>query len=83
MSVISSPLVIVHSCGNDGPGSNSISSSTVAFGFSIRCSVAAHTSRGSCGGRYDDRPTAMPLAPLTSRLGNAAGSTTGSSVEPS
>ena len=74
---------MVHGDGNDGPGSTVINSSTVAFGLSISILAAAQTSRGSCGGRYDDRPTAMPLAPLTSRLGKAAGSTTGSSVEPS
>jgi hypothetical protein len=36
-----------------------------------------------CGGMFVAIPTAMPLAPLTSRFGNRAGRTTGSSSYPS
>ena len=36
-----------------------------------------------CGGMLVAMPTAMPLDPLASRFGNAAGSTTGSRSDPS
>ena len=40
--------------------------------------MAATTSRRLCGGMFVAIPTAIPLAPFTSRFGNAAGSTDGS-----
>ncbi len=48
-----------------------------------RRTSASHTSLRLCGGTLVVMPTAMPLAPLTSRLGKAAGSTLGSSSESS
>ena len=54
-----------------------------AFGLSIRNSAASHSSAALCGGIDVAMPTAMPCEPLASRLGKAAGSTTGSSLVPS
>ncbi len=48
-------------------------------GFSISSTVASMISLRLCGGMLVAMPTAMPLAPLTSRLGIRDGSTTGSS----
>ena len=69
--------------GKSGPLTNSIRSSGVASGCSNRCSVASMTSPRLWGGMLVAMPTAMPWLPLTSRLGNRPGRTTGSSVEPS
>jgi hypothetical protein len=38
------------------------------------------TSRMLCGGMFVAMPTAMPAEPFTSRFGNGAGRTVGSSV---
>ena len=46
-------------------------------------SAASQSSAILCGGIAVAMPTAMPCAPLARRLGNAAGSTTGSSDTPS
>ena len=46
------------------------------------CAPAA-TSRRLCGGILVAMPTAIPSEPLTSRLGNRLGSTTGSADRPS
>ena len=69
--------------GKSGPLTNCISSSGVASGWSIRWIVASITSPRLCGGMFVAIPTAMPWLPLTSRLGKRAGSTVGSSREPS
>ena len=45
--------------------------------------VASTTSQRLCGGMLVAMPTAMPEEPLTSRFGNFAGSTVGSTSEPS
>ncbi len=50
------------------------------FGSSICAQIASTTSPRLCGGMLVAMPTAMPVPPLTSRLGNAAGKTTGSVV---
>ena len=64
--------------GKSGPFTKCIRSSTVASGWSIRCTVASMISPRLCGGMFVAMPTAMPWLPLTSRLGNRAGSTVGS-----
>jgi hypothetical protein len=45
--------------------------------------AALTTSSGLWGGMFVAMPTAMPVAPLMSRLGIAAGNTTGSNFVPS
>ena len=69
--------------GKSGPLTNLSSVLPRAFGLSIRNSAASHNSAALCGGIEVAMPTAMPCEPLASRLGNAAGSTTGSSPVPS
>ena len=69
--------------GKSGPGRISISSSTVASGLSISVVTAAQSSLRLCGGMFVAIPTAIPLAPLSSRFGMRAGSTTGSLTESS
>ena len=63
--------------GRSGPGMSFMSSSRVASGFRTRWRAPAATSRMLCGAMLVAMPTAMPVAPLTSRLGYAAGSTAG------
>ncbi len=48
--------------------------------FSVMASRPLMISVRLCGGMLVAMPTAMPEAPLTSRLGNEAGRTLGSSV---
>ena len=55
-----------------------IKSAIVMSGLSICAQMPSMTSVKLCGARFVAMPTAMPVPPLTSRLGNAAGSTTGS-----
>ena len=50
---------------------------------SISATAASHTSVRLCGGMLVAMPTAMPVQPLISSCGIFAGSTIGSSVEPS
>ncbi len=69
--------------GRSGPGTNSISLSSEAFGWLINHLAAAITSPRLCGIMFVAIPTAIPDVPLTSRFGNAAGSTCGSWREPS
>ncbi len=64
--------------GKSGAGMNRIRSSTVASGEVMRCRQALIDSTRLCGGMFVAMPTAMPVAPFTSRLGKRAGSTTGS-----
>ena len=64
--------------GKSGPGTIFISSSSEVSGSAISASVASMISPGLCGGMLVAMPTAMPLAPLISRLGNFAGRTFGS-----
>ncbi len=45
--------------------------------------VASMTSERLCGGMLVAIPTAMPVEPFTRRFGNFAGSTIGSTSEPS
>ena len=63
--------------GRSGPGTKRISASSVASGWLIRCRAAETTSTRLCGAMFVAMPTAMPEAPLTSRFGKAAGSTSG------
>ena len=69
--------------GRSGPGTNRIRSSRVAVGVLIRCRSAWITSTRLCGAMLVAIPTAIPVAPLTTRFGKAAGSTAGSSSWPS
>ena len=55
-----------------------MTSSMVAPGVRIRCTVASITSPRLCGGMLVAMPTAMPFVPLTSRFGTRAGRTVGS-----
>ena len=64
--------------GKSGPGTIFISSSSVISGSAIMASAASITSPALCVGMLVAMPTAMPLPPFTSWLGNAAGSTFGS-----
>src|SRR4029079_6736696 len=63
--------------GKSGPGTILISSSMPSAGSSIKAIQASITSPRLCGGILVAIPTAMPPAPLTSRLGNFAGKNTG------
>ena len=65
--------------GSPAPARTSAACGCARSGVSIRCSAASHSSAALCGGIEVAMPTAMPCAPLASRLGKAAGSTTGSS----
>jgi len=64
--------------GKSGPGKTSINSLVVTSGFSINRSIAATTSVRLCGGIFVAIPTAIPVVPLTNKLGKRAGKTTGS-----
>ena len=64
--------------GKSGPGTISSSSSIETSGSSITRIRASQISPRLCGGIDVAMPTAMPLAPLTSRFGNFDGSTVGS-----
>ena len=72
----SSPTILPP-VGRSGPGTKRISASRVASGWVMRCRAAEITSTRLCGAMLVAMPTAMPEAPLTSRFGNAAGSTSG------
>src|SRR5665647_658696 len=67
----SSPTILPPA-GRSGPGTNRISSSSVASGWATRWRAAATTSTRLCGAMLVAIPTAIPDAPLTSRLGTAA-----------
>ena len=69
--------------GKSGPGISATSSAISQAGLSIRCSSAAQISPTLCGGMLVAMPTAIPAAPLASRFGKRAGSTTGSLFSPS
>ena len=69
--------------GRSGPGTKRISSSRLASGFAIRCRAALITSPRLCGAMFVAIPTAIPEAPLTSRFGSPAGSTSGCVSVPS
>ena len=69
--------------GKSGPMTCLIRSRSVALLSAISARVARATSTTLCGGMLVAMPTAMPLAPLASRYGNAAGSTAGSVSESS
>ena len=69
--------------GKSGPLMWLIISSSAMSGLSIRAIVASTTSPRLCGGTLVAMPTAIPLEPFTSRLGNLPGSTTGSCIDPS
>ena len=64
--------------GKSGPLMNFISSGMVICGLSICAQTASTTSPRLCGAMFVAMPTAMPVPPLTSRFGNAAGNTVGS-----
>ena len=77
-SVIPSVPIMIPPEGRSGPGMNFIRSAEVAFGLLSRWIAPAITSRILCGAMLVAIPTAIPDDPLTRRLGNAAGSTSGS-----
>ena len=64
--------------GKSGPVTYCMRSPSVASGFSSTQMQAFMTSVRLWGGMFVAMPTAMPLEPLTSRLGKRAGSTRGS-----
>ena len=64
--------------GKSGPVTNFSSSSVRASGWWMRWIAAAQISPTLCGGMPLAMPTAIPEAPLASRFGKRAGSTTGS-----
>ena len=76
------PLMIP-AVGKSGPGINSIKSLIEISGLSISAKQPLITSRRLCGGTFVAIPTAIPLAPLTRRLGNLEGRTFGSFSDPS
>ena len=71
--------------GKSGPGTSSINSSTVGLGrrFFITSSIAAAISPRLCVGMLVAMPTAIPLVPLTNRLGSRPGMQIGSVLSPS
>ena len=77
-STIPSRPQIVPPVGKSGPGTISSSSWRVTSGLSITFTIASQISRRLCGSRLHAMPTAMPVEPLTSRLGNLPGRTVGS-----
>ncbi len=79
----SSKRKIVPPVGKSGPVTISHSSSTVSSGLSMSAFTASQISWRLCGGMLVAIPTAMPLEPLTSRLGSFEGSTTGWRSRPS
>jgi hypothetical protein len=69
--------------GKSGPGTISISSSTVSSGLSSSAMQALMISDRLCGGMLVAMPTAIPDEPLTSRLGTRVGKTVGICSVPS
>ena len=69
--------------GKSGPFTIFMRSAGRASGCSSTWIAASTTSRRLCGGMFVAMPTAIPPPPFTSRFGNRAGSTTGSSRCPS
>ncbi|MCY1242760.1 hypothetical protein D9M72_557450 [compost metagenome] len=69
--------------GKSGPGMISINSGSSIAGLSMSAMQPSMTSTRLCGGMFVAMPTAIPPAPLTSRLGNFAGTTDGSLSVPS
>ena len=63
--------------GKSGPFTRRNSVRSWTFGFSISAISAWHSSPRLCGGTEVAMPTAMPVEPFASRLGNAAGRTDG------
>ena len=64
--------------GKSGAGRICISASREMFGSSRTAMTASMDSPRLCVGMFVARPTAMPEAPLTSRLGKRPGSMSGS-----
>ena len=69
--------------GKSGAGSSVNSCSSPRRSSRISATAAAATSRRLWLGISVARPTAMPLAPLSSTKGSRAGNSRGSVVEPS
>src|SRR3972149_343904 len=67
--------------GKSGPLTISESSSVVVSGASISLTMASQISPRLCGGQFVAMPTAMPLAPFTSRLGSRGGRGVGEAPE--
>ena len=64
--------------GKSGPLMNFINCAMVMAGLSIWAQMPSTTSPRLCGAMFVAMPTAMPVPPLTMRLGNADGNTVGS-----
>jgi hypothetical protein len=64
--------------GKSGPFTYLLRRSTLMSGSSIIATTPSITSARLCGGMLVAMPTAIPAAPLTSRLGNRDGRTEGS-----
>ena len=71
-------LAIMPPVGKSGPGMSSISFCVLMSGSSMYASTASTTSPRLWGGMLVLMPTAIPSAPLISRLGTRTGSTSGS-----
>ena len=69
--------------GKSGPGMSFINSLMDASGLFMRWITPSITSERLCGGIFVAMPTAIPDEPLTNKLGNAAGMTSGSFSESS
>ena len=63
--------------GKSGPLTNFIKSSMVHCGWSTRWTIASQSSPRLCGGMLVAMPTAMPVEPLSRRLGTLEGRTSG------
>ncbi|MNL69302.1 hypothetical protein D3C87_1941480 [compost metagenome] len=74
---------IIAPVGKSGPGMICIRSDSSIAGSSISAMQPSMTSVRLCGGMLVAMPTAIPPAPLTSRLGKRAGTTDGSLIVPS
>ena len=70
--------IITPPVGKSGPGICFIKSLILRSLFSIKAKVPSMISPKLCGGMLVAIPTAIPPAPLTSKLGYCAGKTVGS-----
>ena len=76
--IIPARPIMIPPVGKSGPGTISSSSANVISGSRSRRISPLQISARLCGGMSVAIPTAMPIEPLTKRLGNFAGSTKGS-----
>ena len=74
---------IIPPVGKSGPFTCLSKSSSDISGSSINLQQAFIISEGQCGGIFVAIPTAIPSEPFINKLGNSAGSNSGSKVVPS